>query len=98
MRRRVFYFLVALMLMVPMVACSQSPAAAPAATVQWSDYAAGLQGKIDGMATAKDCRGLQAEFNTADRNSEATKARTGRNNAELMKYVDTAMKTAGCYK
>ena len=74
-------------------------AAAPAvASVQWADYAPGLQGRIDGLATAKDCAALQKEFDVADKNSEAVKARTGHGNAELMKYLDATLKGAGCYK
>jgi len=81
--------------MVLVIACSQTTAPAKAA-VQWSDYAAGMQARIDGAVTAKDCKSLQAEFDAADKASESTKARTGHSNVELMKYIDTAMKTAGC--
>lgn len=74
------------------------PAAAPAAGVPWGDYAATLRSKIDGMGASKDCTGLQAEFDAADRNNAATMSRTGHNNAQLMGYIDTTMRTAGCYK
>ena len=96
MGRHVLWFLACLGVMVLVIACGQT--SAPKATVQWSDYAAGVQARIDGAATAKDCKGLQSEFDAAEKGSEATKARTGHNNAELMKYIDATMKTAGCYK
>ena len=68
-----------------------------AGVVPWSDYTSGLQARIDGLAAAKNCGGLQAEFNTADANNEATRARTGHSNSDLMKYIDDAMRAAGCY-
>lgn len=72
-------------------------APAPAAGVQWSDYAAGVQGRIDALAASKDCDGLQAEFDAADANNAVTLNRTGHNNAELMSYIDGQMRAAGCY-
>lgn len=78
-------------------ACS-SPAGGGATTgVQWGDYAADLQSRIDGEAAARDCTTLQAEFDAADANNAATMGRTGHNNAKLMVYIDTAMRGAGCY-
>lgn len=65
--------------------------------VQWGDYAPGLQGRIDGLASSKDCASLQTEFNNADANNNATMRRTGHNNAELMGYIDDKMRAAGCY-
>lgn len=67
------------------------------AAVPWSDYASGLQSRIDGLATAKDCSGLQSEFDVADANNAAQMSRTGRNNARLMDYIDTQMRVAGCH-
>ena len=84
-------------LLMTLTACSSAPAA-PAATVQWGDYAAGMQARIDEAANKKDCAGLKKEFDAADKNNEATRARTGHSNTELMKYVDAASKQAGCYK
>ena len=65
--------------------------------VQWDDYAPGVQQRIDAMGAAKDCTGLQSEFDAADANKAATKARTGHNNAELMGYIDDLMRKVGCY-
>lgn len=71
--------------------------AAPAAAVPWSDYAPSLQGSIDALTAAKNCPELQAQFDNADANNKATLSRTGHNNADLMGYIDAAMKKAGCY-
>ncbi len=49
------------------------------------------------MGTAKDCRGLQTEFDNADANNVATQTRTGHNNASLMGYIDGKLRDAGCY-
>jgi hypothetical protein len=72
---------------------------APADTsgVPWSDYASSVRSRIDGLAAAKDCEGLQAEFDTADANNAGTMTRTGHNNAALMGYIDIQMRAAGCY-
>ena len=70
---------------------------APVATVQWADYAPGLQTRIVAMANAKDCDGLQSEFDVADANNAATLDRTGHNNAELMAFIDASLREAGCY-
>lgn len=64
--------------------------------VPWEDYPS-VQSRIDGLAAAKDCAGLQAEFDTADANNAATEQRTGHNNADLMGYIDEALRSAGCY-
>lgn len=65
--------------------------------VPWDDYAAQVKITIDDLAIAKDCTGLQAQFDTADANNEATMTRTGHNNADLMSYIDDKLRTAGCY-
>ena len=49
------------------------------------------------MAKAGGCPGLQEQFDIADQNNEATMARTGHNNADLMDYIYEAMRDAGCY-
>ncbi len=67
-------------------------------SVQWGDYASDLKGRIDGEAARKDCAALQTDFDDADANNDATVARTGHNNAELMGYIDDAMRGAGCYQ
>ena len=41
-------------------------------------------------------KALNPEVFTA--NSEATRTRTGHNNADLMGYLNTAMSDAGCYR
>jgi hypothetical protein len=68
------------------------------ASVPWGDYSPTVKTRIDVLAAAKDCPGLQAEFDTADASGPATMTRTGHNNADLMSYVDTAMKGASCYQ
>lgn len=65
--------------------------------VQWQDYNPSLQSQLDQLRAAKDCAGLQSQFDTADANNAATMSRTGHNNAQLMGYIDTAMRSAGCY-
>ena len=65
--------------------------------VPWEVYAPEVREGIDAATEAADCAALQAEFDTADANSEATMNRTGHNNADLMAYIDEAMRTAGCY-
>lgn len=67
------------------------------ASVPWNDYGPGLQARVDQMAASKDCMNLQAEFNNADTNSDATRARTGHSNVDLMEYIDSALRAAGCY-
>ena len=66
--------------------------------VPWSDYAADLQARIDSLAASKNCPALQSEFDTADANNDATRDRTGHNNAELMAYIDGKMDEAACYQ
>lgn len=65
--------------------------------VEWEDYDAGLQERIDALAQAADCDGLQEEFNTADANTASTLDRIGHTNANLMRYIDTELREAGCY-
>lgn len=87
----------------PTDTASTTPAAtAPAGAVNdvsvpWEDYAPTVKQDIDAMTADKDCTGLQAEFNTADANNQSTMNRTGHSNADLMAYIDNAMKIAGCY-
>ena len=65
--------------------------------VPWEDYDPGLKGRITTARDAKDCPGLQTMFDAADKNNEATMARAGHNNADLMSYIDDALKAAGCH-
>jgi hypothetical protein len=70
----------------------------PARTdVQWENYAPEVKIRLDEMMDAKDCEGLQAQFEISDANNEATMSRVGHNNAKLMAYTDEAMRIAGCY-
>lgn len=61
-------------------------------TVQWDDYAPGLQERID----TADCDTLDEEFQAAVANNDAVANRTDHNNAELMRYIDEAGELAGC--
>lgn len=74
-----------------------APPAEETTAVPWENYAPGLQDRIDELAAARDCDGLQREFDTADANSDAQASRTGEGNADLLEYVDAAMRGAGCY-
>ena len=65
--------------------------------VEWADYDASVKTTIDELETAKDCAGLQSQFDIADANSEATMNRAGHSNAKLMAYIDEGLKAAGCY-
>jgi hypothetical protein len=65
--------------------------------VQWENYAPEVKIRLDEMMEAKDCEGLQAQFDISDANNEATMNRVGHNNAKLMAYTDEAMRIAGCY-
>lgn len=55
--------------------------------MDWSEYAPGLQARIDDLADEGDCSGLQAEFDNADAN----------NSVELMEYIDAQLEASGCY-
>lgn len=66
-------------------------------SVTWGDYAPAVKSGIDEAAASKDCDSLQRLFDNADANSAATQNRTGHGNADLMAYIDDAMKRAGCY-
>jgi hypothetical protein len=75
-------------------------AAAPKETVPsvpWLDYAPGVKVNIDALRRAKKCSALQAQFDTAEANNEATAARVGHNNADLMNYIEAAIRAADCY-
>lgn len=83
--------------------CSSGATPEPAPTpsresVPWQDYSPEVKTRIDDMTNAKDCTGLQSEFDLADQNDAATRSRTGTHgNAELMGYIDEALSMAGCY-
>lgn len=67
------------------------------AGVDWENYDPSVKTRIDSMAASGECPGLQAEFDTAEANSDAQRARTGDGNADLMDYIDGKMSDAGCY-
>ena len=75
----------------------ENPVEEASARVDWTIYAPTVKQQIDAAAAAGDCAGLQSQFDTADANNEATAARTGTNNANLMGYIDAQMQAAGCY-
>ena len=59
----------------------------------WKRYDPSLKARIDKL----NCTDLQKEFNTADRNSDMQRARTGVGNLELMEYIDNRLQKKGCY-
>ena len=63
----------------------------------WSDYAPGLQAKIDAMASAKDCDGMQAEFNQIGGTNLVMRARFGHGNVEVLGYIDDKERVANCF-
>lgn len=67
-------------------------------TVRWEKYDASVKKRIDGLAQQKGCEKLQAEFDTAERNSSVTRRRTGSGNSALMAYINYKMEQAGCYR
>lgn len=73
------------------------PPAATAAPFFGGKYSTMVRDRIEALAAAKDCPGLQAEFNTAERNDAITRTRTGSGTADLMAYIDKTMRDAGCY-
>lgn len=68
-----------------------------ASGVDWENYSPSVKERIDDMAFESDCDGLQREFDTAERNDDAQRARTGDGNADLMGYIDSKLEDAGCY-
>ena len=66
-------------------------------TVQWRDYAPSLQTKIDAMAKAKDCEGLQAEFNDIGATNLAMRTKFGHGNVEILVYIDKREREANCF-
>lgn len=66
--------------------------------VDWSRYHASVKERIDQLAEARDCEGLQREFDIAHSNDGAQRARTGRGTSDLMGYIDDKLETAACYR
>lgn len=65
--------------------------------VKWENYADTVKQRIADLIDAQDCTSLQAEFDIADQNSEATRNRTGESNANLMALIDDRMREIGCF-
>ena len=63
----------------------------------WENYNPNVKVRIHELIKNKDCPGLQKEFDNAHNNNQAQKNRTGRNNAELLDFIDNAMYKLGCY-
>lgn len=64
----------------------------------WENYSPEVKKRIHELIKNKDCQSLQNEFEIAYRNNQAQMRRTGRNNAELLDFIDIAMYKMGCYK
>ena len=64
----------------------------------WDNYSPSVKPRIDAMIEAKDCKGLQENFEVAWNNNQAQMDRVGSNNAKLLGYIDEAMKEIGCYQ
>ena len=65
--------------------------------VAWKDYAPGLQAKIDAFAIAKNCDGMQAEFNQIGATNLAERNKFGHGNEEVLKYIDGKEREANCF-
>lgn len=65
--------------------------------VSWNDYAPGLQAKIDTLATARDCVGLQLIFNQIGATNLVERNHFGHGNEEILKYIDAKENALNCY-
>ncbi len=64
--------------------------------VPWQDYASDTKARIDAMVGLRDCSDLKRVLNAAVKTNDATAARTGHDNSELIAYINAAMQSAGC--
>lgn len=80
----------------PSATATASPTAIARPAFFGTKYAASVADRIDALAAARDCSGLQAEFDTASRNDAATRTRTGSGTADLMQYIQDKMRAAAC--
>jgi hypothetical protein len=82
-----------------LVACTSSDAGGSTTSlvVLWSDYEPGLQAKIDAMAVARDCDGMQLQFNEIGGTNLAVRTRFGHGNVELLMYIDGKEREANCF-
>ena len=78
-----------------LVACSSDGGTSK--DVAWKDYEPGLQAKIDGWATAKDCNDLTLEFNEIGGTNLAVRTKFGHGNEEILDYIDAKQHAAGCF-
>ena len=78
-----------------LVACSSDSGTSK--DVAWKDYEPGLQAKIDGWATAKDCNDLTLEFNEIGGTNLAVRTKFGHGNEEILDYIDAKQHAAGCF-
>jgi len=79
-----------------LIACS-GDGPAKSKEVPWRDYEAGLQAKIDGWVTAKDCQDLTLEFNQIGGTNLAVRTKFGHGNEEILDYIDAKQHAAGCF-
>jgi hypothetical protein len=82
-----------------LAACTGSDGSGTTTTtvVAWRDYEPGLQAKIDAMALAKDCDGMQLEFNEIGGTNLAVRNRYGHGNLEVLNYIDAKEREANCF-
>jgi hypothetical protein len=66
--------------------------------VPWGNYAPNVRVVIDDAYAAQDCQTLQQQFDSAFANNDAQRTRTGEGNDDLLRYLDEALKQAGCYE
>lgn len=55
--------------------------------IDWDDYAPEVKTQIEQLEADRDCDGMQEQFDLADANGSA----------DLMTYLDKAMRDADCY-
>ncbi len=79
--------------------CSGSDGAAVTTTtvIAWKDYEPGLQTKIDAMAAAQDCDGMQTEFNQIGGTNLAVRNKFGHSNLAILAYIDAKERQANCF-
>ena len=80
--------LLAAVALLALTACGGGDTDTDSDTINWGDYAPGLQDRIDEQADAQDCAGLQDEFDTAE----------GNGSVDLRTYIDQQLQAAGCYE
>jgi len=66
-----------------------------ASGVNWDDYP-GVESRLLAMQAARDCSGLQLQFDDANQTNEEMAARTGHDNRQLMAYIAGLMSQLAC--